>query len=160
MPVRRNIGIFFFIIFLFFTISLSALDGVFIGLEEQINANTREGLAFGQGLLMGLDINHYFAIGLKAAFSYDMEAISVLEASALARLYLPLKNTLPFVQADFGAAIIFEENNSHPSFLGGFTVGLRFYPYSLFYIEPSFRVGYPFFWGGALGIGIHFDLGK
>ena len=135
---------------------LSALEGAFLSLDAGASANSPEGVAFGGGASLGLDLSRNFAFGMKVAFSHDTGTLGTLEPSALFRLYLPMGDTYPFVQMDFGASIFFEDSKSYPFFLGGLCAGWRFRP-GRWYIEPSLRAGYPFIWGMGLSVGLYFE---
>jgi hypothetical protein len=149
----------FFSIFLLFTVgSLSALSGEFASLGIEGNANTREGGALGGILLLGVDLNQSFSLGLKTAFSSNMDTITTLEPAALFRYYLPFKFNGLFAQAEIGTAIFFEDGKSYPAFLGGLTFGWRYKVWNDWYIEPSVRTGYPFIWGVGLLAGLSFDI--
>jgi hypothetical protein len=148
-----------YILYLFFiTGSLSAQTGVFAALGVEANSNTREGAAFGGSLSGGVDLDNQFSLGLKAAFSSNMDTITALETAALFRYYLPLKFSGLFAQAELGAVIFFENDSSYPAFLGGAAFGWRFNFYKNWYIEPYVRGGYPFIWGAGVLAGLHFDI--
>ena len=137
--------------------NLPALDGAFAGLGAEVSANTREGASVGGGILLGLDLSRRFALGMKVAYYHDADEVGALEPSVLARLYFPLKNTYPFVQANLGTVIFFEYGESFPAFLGSLSAGWRFHPGRSWYIEPSVRGGYPFIWGAGLSVGMYFN---
>jgi len=158
--IYKNIVHFFvfFFILMFSAGSLSALSGVFAGLGVEGNANTREGAALGGALSGGVDLDHQFSLGLKTAFSSNMDTVTTLETSAFFRYYIPLKIDGLFAQADIGAAFFFEDGKSYPAFLAGLSAGWRFYLNKNWYMEPSIRGGYPFFWGAGLIGGFRFNL--
>ena len=139
--------------------SLYALSG-FAGLGAESKANTREGAAVGGGLSFGFDLNQHFALGLKTAFTFNMDTVSAVEPAALFRYYLPLKLFGPFVQAELGTVIFFEYGKSYPAFLGDLSAGWRFVLGKNWYLEPAFRAGYPFIWGASLSAGLRFDIGS
>ena len=132
---------------------VSALDGGFVGLGGEANGNSKEKPAAGGILTMGLDINSFFAVGLKNAVSFSFEDLIVLENAAFFRYY-PIKNMGLFLQADLGATVLFENEKAKPVFLGGLLVGWRFNFGKFFYLEPSARGGYPFIWGAGLTAGV------
>jgi len=146
--------------FFFIVGSLYALSGAFAGLGVEVNANTREGAAFGGGLSAGLDINSQFSFGLKTNFSSNFDAISTLDIAGLFRYYLPFQFTGLFVQAELGTAVFFEDGKSYPALLGGTAFGWRYNFLGNWYVEPCVRGGYPFIWGVGLITGYHFDLKK
>jgi len=144
--------------FFFIAGSLYALSGAFAGLGAEINANTRDGAAFGGGLSAGLDINQQFSFGVKAVISSNFDTITSLETAGLFRYYLPFKFNGLFAQAELGAVIFFEDGKNYPAFLGGLAFGWRYNLFKNWYIEPSVRCGYPFVWGAGFWAGIHFDF--
>ena len=160
--MKRFFTFFLSITMLLLAANIFAQDGIFAGLETGAAVNTRNGMTFGIGINFGLDINEYFAAGLKAIYSHDMETVSALEASALFRYYLPLPLTGSkiFVQGDFGGAFFFEYGEMFPALMGGLTVGWHFPMGDLIYIEPSVRGGYPFGIGMAFGAGVKLDFEK
>jgi hypothetical protein len=129
-----------------------------LGLEG--NANTREGAAFGGGLLFGCDFNRLMAAGVKAAFSTNLDTISTLEPLAFFRMYLPLGSGAPFAQAEAGMSVFLENGNAFPAFNGGLALGWRFLLGQYWYVEPSIRSGYPYVWGGGISAGLRFAAGK
>jgi len=149
---------FLFICFLFTAGSLSALSGVFGGIGADVNANTREGAAFGGTLSGGVDLNDQFSLGLRISLSSNMDTVITLEPAAFFRYYLPLKIEGFFVQAELGAAFFFEDGKNYPAFLGGLAFGWRYNIGNKWYIEPSIRGGYPFVWGVGFLTGLHFDM--
>ena len=48
---------------------ISALDSIFASLGTEVNAYTREGVAFGFDLTSGLELNPQIALGIKLMFS-------------------------------------------------------------------------------------------
>jgi len=140
----------------------SALDGAFAGLELGAAVNTRNGMTLGVGINAGMDMNKYYALGLKTAYGHDMETVGVLETSAIIRYYLPLPLPISrvYVQADMGGSFFFEYGEVFPSLMGGLTVGWRFPMGDILFIEPSIRGGYPFGIGMAFGAGMFIDLEK
>ena len=132
---------------LFFTmckLSLHSLESWFFGLGAEANAHTREAVAAGGGLSFGLDINRNFALGLKAAISYNFDTLAAIEPLAFFRYYPPLGIGGPFMQAEAGTVVYFEHGLAYPAFSGGLALGWRFALGQNIYIEPLFRGGYPF----------------
>jgi len=126
----------------------------FIGLGVEANAHTREGIAAGGGLSLGLDINRNFSLGLKPAFFYNFDTVAAIEMPVFFRYYPPLGVTGPFIQAEAGAAIYIEYGRAYPAFCGGLALGWRFILGKNIFIEPLFRGGYPFAWGAGITAGI------
>jgi len=135
-----------------------AQTGMFAGLGIETNANTREGAALGGSLTYAVDINRHFSAGVKTVFSGNMATVTTLEPAALFRYYLPLPVTGFFAQAEAGVSIFFENDKSYPAFLGGLAAGWRYMFDKTWFIEPSFRGGYPFAWGFNVQAGLCFDL--
>jgi len=148
----------FFFILMFSAGSLSALSGVFAGLGVEGNANTREGAAIGGNLSLGVNLDSQFSLGLKTAFSSNIDTITTLEQAAFFRYYVPVKLNGLFAQVELGASIFFEDGNSYPAFLGGVAFGWRCNVFQDWYIEPAVRFGYPFIWGLGLLAGLSFDI--
>ena len=124
-----------------------------MGLGGEANGNSEERPAAGAVLSLGLDINRYFALGLKNTISFSFDELNVLENAVFLRFY-PIKTQRLFLQAELGASLLFEDDKTWPVFLGGFCVGWRFNFGRYFYLEPSARGGYPFIWGAGLTAGI------
>jgi hypothetical protein len=151
--------IYIFLFYLFFVAgSLSAQTSVFAGLGVEGNSNTREGAALGGSLSGGLDLDQQLSLGLKVAFSSNMDTVTALETTVLFRYYLPLEISGFFAQLEMGTAIFFENNKSYPAFLVGAVFGWRYYFYKNWYIEPYVRGGYPFVWGAGVLAGLSFDI--
>jgi hypothetical protein len=138
--------------------NLYAMSGAFAGLGMEINANTRDGVAFGGGLSAGLDINSQFSFGVKTIISSNLGTTASLETAGLFRYYLPFKFNGLFAQAELGAVIFFEDGKNYPAFLGGIAFGWRYNFLKNWYIEPYVRCGYPFVWGTGFLAGYHFDF--
>ena len=139
--------------------SLFALDGVTFGVGGEANGSGREAIAAGGVLSIGLDIIPNFSIGIKKAYYYDFDLITVMEDTGFFRWY-PLNKFGLFIQAELGTMIYFEDSNSSPAFQGGFAAGWRFlFPQNSgagmnFYLEPYVRGGYPYLWGGGILMGV------
>jgi hypothetical protein len=65
--------------------SLFALDGIFVGIGAEANADSREGVAAGGGLTFGFDINESFAAGVKGFFSSNFDTVTTLETAIFFR---------------------------------------------------------------------------
>jgi len=129
-------------------------EGWFIGFGVEANAHTREGVAAGSGLSLGLDINRYFSLGLKPAFYHNFDLVATVELPAFFRYYPPWGINGPFIQAEAGAVVYFEHDFAYPAFSGGLALGWRFVLGKNIFIEPLFRGGYPFAWGAGITAGI------
>ena len=140
--------------------SMFALDGAFVGLGPELNADTREGVALGGAFQAGLDFEQPFALGLKAGFFYDFDTVTALEMISIFRYYFPPRVRGPFVQTELGAVIFYEFKKAYPAFMGGLAFGWRINLGRLLYLEPSVKGGYPFAWGASLMIGPRFGSGE
>jgi hypothetical protein len=133
--------------------SLYSLENWFVGLGAEVNAHTRKAAAAGGGLSFGFDINHNFALGLKAAVYHNFDTLTAVEPLVFFRYYHPDIGGL-FVQPEAGTVVYFEYGLAYPAFSGGLALGWRFLLGQHIYIEPLLRGGYPFGWGAGLTAGI------
>ena len=136
--------------------SVFAFDGGFFDFGAEANGNSPTGLAVGGSLSMGLNLSTNWAVGMKTAFSYA-EEVSTLEPCILFRWFTPFGNMIFYAQVELGTAILFEENNSHFTYMGGLAAGLKVPMGKGLYITPVLRVGYPFIWGAGLTFGMAFN---
>jgi hypothetical protein len=145
--------------FLLVASGLYALDAWDIGAAAELNANSREGVATGGGLLFGLEIDNRMTAGIKTSFFTNMDTVNTMEGQALFRYYLSLPVNGVFLQAEAGVSVFFEQDEQFPAFMGGITAGWRIFPGARWYLEPGLRLGYPFIWGVGLGGGVRFETG-
>ncbi|MDR0320434.1 MAG: hypothetical protein LBI28_02940 [Treponema sp.] len=145
---------------LFIAGHLFAFDNLNLGIGAEINSNTREGIAAGGVLFFCAEINQQFSAGGKFTFSHNFDTVITLEPQALFRYYLPLGIEGLFVQAELGAAIFLENDNSYPAFSGGLSGGWRFEIGTNFYFEPYLRFGYPYIWGVGFISGMKILIGS
>ena len=170
----RNILVFFWIFLIFLSpASVIAQDqsrqeggsdgGFWIspGVETAMYSNS--GASYGAGLAMAY--GRGASIGLKTAYLANRETeIDVMELCLLFRVYFRGGdfNYGPFIQLTGGQALFFrrEFGLSIPALWGtisgGAGLGWRFLLGNLFFVEPSIRVGYPYFVGMGLSIGTGF----
>ena len=130
---------------------------MFFGVGAEANGNAREAAAMGGTVSAGVEINQRFALGIRKGFFLDTEKFSTLEDSVFFRVNFPLKNSVPFIQAELGSLVIFQDSKSYSAFLGALSAGWRFNFGRFVYVEPSVRGGYPFIWGAGLTAGIRFS---
>ena len=142
----------FCFLFLSLASGLYALDSVSFSLGGEANGNTPDGISYGGALNIGLDINQYFSLGVKKAYTSDFDTITITEDSGFLRIY-PLGKANLFLQAELGAVIYFEDDKSYSSPLGGLAAGWRINIGRNFYLEPAVRGGYPYIWGAGLMAG-------
>jgi outer membrane protein OmpA-like peptidoglycan-associated protein len=162
--------IFVFLIFLFITVPIFAvdfgLDGGFAGIGPEINGCSRAGFSFGGNLMLGIDLNDSLSAGLKAGFFDNFDTVSALETALFFRYYLPYLHAPkdidgPFAQLEAGSFVFFERGSDKnteisPSFIGGLSAGWRINLGERWYVEPAARVGYPHVWGFSVTAGIRF----
>jgi hypothetical protein len=123
------------------------------GLEG--NMNTITGASGAGWFSASLNLGRSFAVGLRTGYSYNFSDITTLEAAALGRWYLlSSEKSRLFVQLEAGADLIFYEQKTTPAVLGGLAAGWRFHLGRRWYLESALRAGYPFIWGGGLGLGL------
>ena len=125
------------------------------GLGAEWNMNSRSNFAGGMIFAFDCNINQHIALGLNATASYDFAGIVVIEPAALFRWYCLQKLGL-YLQADLGAYLILEDNETKPMFSGGLRLGWRFMFGKTFFLEPYARVGYPHMFGVGAMIGVRF----
>jgi hypothetical protein len=155
--------ILFLVCFCVFLAAVPAQENAFFcGLGLEVNMNTRldTGAALGGSFTAGYDINRFFGAGAVIVYSHNMDTLGSLEPAAFFRWYLPLEFSGPFVQAEAGLSVFFENGEAMPAFNGGLAAGWRFRPGQYWYIEPSFRGGYPFLWGCGISAGLYFAHNK
>jgi len=104
------------------------------------------------------------SIGVKATYLFDNEFnYDVFELMFLLRFYLFGRNYCSglFIQFTGGQSLFFRHDDiSLPSnwgvFNAGVNLGWRFHIGNVFFVEPIFRAGYPFFLGFSLSCGVRF----
>jgi hypothetical protein len=134
-----------------FVQGVNALDGIFIGVGAEANANTREGVAAGGGLSFGFDLNRQFTLGFKAVYSNNFDTVANVEPAAFFRMYL---FSGLFAQVEAGGSFFFEDNEVYPAPYGGLTAGWQFLLGEKFFLEPFARGGYPIAWS----VGVNFGM--
>jgi hypothetical protein len=122
-----------------------------IGLEG--NMNTFRSVSGASWLSATIDLGGYFAAGIKTGYSHNFADSGTLEMAALGRWYfLAVKESRLFAQAELGADLIFYDQKTIPSLLGGLALGWNI-PLGPVYLEPALRGGYPYIWGAGLSFG-------
>jgi hypothetical protein len=134
-----------------------ALDSFFVGIGNELNANSHLGMVASIDLMVGLDINKTFCVGIKASYHHDFNMVNTIEPRFLFRLYLMPLGVRPFIQAEAGAVMITAMDHRYYNFSGGITTGCRINLRNFFYIEPALRLGYPFLWGAGITAGFKFQ---
>ena len=114
-------------------------------------------VAYGRGISVGIKAGYFAGMSADRELSTD-----VLELCFLLRFYFRGLDEYsgPFVQLDAGHAVFFRRENgfSLPAQWGiisaGINAGWRFTIGKRFYVEPYVRGGFPYFFGGGLGVGV------
>ena len=129
-----------------------------LGLGLEMNMDSRHNFALGAVLGFNYSLTDLFALGLSVEASTNFNHIRTIEPMANFRLYFFENNIGKFFgQLDIGAFFFYEDGyDMYPMPLFGLRIGLRKTLGSLFYVEPSFRAGYPFALGLELMAGIRF----
>jgi len=145
---------------------LSALeylpDSGFMGIGPGINGDARRGPSYGGLLLLGVNLNNRFSMGIKTSFFDNLDTVSAHETLLFFRYYFLPKNTEgPFAQLEGGGVLFFERGyhkylEAFPALSGGLSVGWRFNLGEHWYLEPAARTGYPHIWGFSITTGIRF----
>jgi len=136
-----------------------------IGFGGETAFYSSSGLTYGGSFALGYGSGS--SIGLKASFFSDGEEFKILEVDLLLRFYTFGKNTYwgPFVQFIGGASIVNYTEEASGFFLfpsrtgvfnAGFGIGWRFLYFNRLFLEPTVRLGYPYFLGLSLSAGIRF----
>jgi len=112
----------FFLLLFLLAGRLYGLEGIFVGLGGEANANSIDGLSAGGVLSLDVDINRHFSVGFKKIISFDLEKINTLEDVGFLR-WRPFEKAGLFVQAELGASIFFNEGKSYPAFLAAVAAG-------------------------------------
>jgi hypothetical protein len=130
-----------------------------------------EGLSFSFLINPKFSLTPSFAIGAKNIFHVSTDDIMALETQVFLRWnFLRLgkqgasgNTTDIFIQGGIGFLGAFKGNDvkdSRASLLADATVGVTIPLSSSWYIEPSFRTGYPFIGGAAITVGRKFPLSR
>jgi hypothetical protein len=118
--------------------------------------NTILNVSGGACFSASMNVNRFFAAGVRAGYNHNFDGITTLETAALGRWYfLFFEKSRLFAQIELGADLIFYREKTYPAFLGGLGAGWRFH-LGPWYAEPSLRLGYPFIWGAGAEFGYRF----
>ena len=121
----------------------------------------KTGPAYGGSIAVGYGSGT--SIGIKAAYFYDPEDLTILEINFQLRWYFMGRTTNgPFIQ--FGCGPVFIAQGTNPfdttantaSISAALYIGWRIPLGSRFFLEPNIRAGYPFFAGASLSAGLNF----
>jgi hypothetical protein len=129
--------------------SRTKLQRLSAGFGIEANNNNRSGAAFGPVVALDWQPVRLIVAGVRGSFSANFGFSNTLEAEGFVRLILPLKNVDLFLQGGAGLSQIFiyEGNSAH--FLYGGGAGARIW-LGRFYVEPQFRMGFPFLWSAGV----------
>ena len=154
-------GFFLFIIFVSLASGLYAYTGqredFFVAPMSEVNGYGWESMAYGGGITIGAGTGG--AMGIIFLYAVDMESFVFMEIQFFLRAYIFGANAYsgPFVQLGAGPVLYADTNpeiTGYGNFSAGFTAGWRFLTGNFFYIEPAFRLGYPYLAGISLSVGI------
>jgi hypothetical protein len=135
----------------------AAEDGPALGLTAEGTMNTRSGVAFGGGLLLGWDVNGTM-LGLRGVISLNGAPMRTLETLLVARFYLPSLRGREgfFAQLEMGPCFLMEDGYVTGAVSAGLMAGWRFPLGRRWFVEPFVRAGYPFIAGAGMGGGLRF----
>jgi len=141
--------------------SLIKRPDFWIGFGADTAFYNASGLTYGAHLMMGYGSGS--SIGLKTAFFFNEMGYKLLELNLLLRFYFLGKDAYlgSFFQFIGGASLInYDGVYTIPSNTGIFNAGVglgwRFLYADHFFIEPVFRIGYPYFMGMDVSVGFRF----
>ena len=134
-----------------------------LGLMAEANKNSVSAISPGVGISFAYNVTKKITAGINVILSYDFafkeKSIFSLEPLAFFRFYAVSPTGEPcsgmFIQADVGAEIIFVGNDSNCVFDGGGAICYK-KNFNSFYIEGYLRGGYPYIFGGGIGLGMSF----
>ena len=134
-----------------------------IGLRLEANKNSTSYVAPALGFFFDYNFTKKFTAGINAIVSDDLffkeKSLISLELLAMARFYIVSPSGEPasgiFVQGDIGAEMFFVGDDVSAAFDGGISVGYK-KTFGVFCLEAYVRGGYPYLFGGGLGLGVSF----
>ena len=129
----------------------------FIAPVAEISGYGWSGTSYGGGLMIGAGTGG--ALGLSLHYAVDAENFIFMEMLFFLRLYIYGKNAFsgPFLQLGTGPVIYADskpEISGYGNFSAGLTTGWRFLLGRVLFIEPAFRLGYPYLAGVSTAIGV------
>ncbi|MCL2809935.1 MAG: hypothetical protein FWD24_07750 [Treponema sp.] len=152
--------IFFGVFCLFTVVSVFGIDSFFAGVGNELNGNSYNNMVISVDLTLGLDVNSFFCVAAKSSFHNDLNNVNVIEPRLLLRTYLSTGRVRPFIQTEGGCVIISIYDETHFMISAGLTTGCRFNFSRFIYLEPAFRLGYPYLWGAGVTAGLRFAKEK
>jgi hypothetical protein len=130
-----------------------------LGVGAERAMNTIGGMSVGARAFFLVDVEPALATGMRTGYSHNFSGIQTVELAGLCRWYIrsfyrdgpgegPPESRL-FAQIESGMDLVLYKDGFYPAFLGGLVLGWR-YNGDPWFFESSFRVGYPYIWGGVL----------
>ncbi len=135
-----------------------------LGIGAELNKNSLDFIASAGSISFDYNVSKKFSLGLKMIASWDKnekdKAFVILEPLAFLRVYLVSPPNDPatgmFIEGLGGASIFLNDSVGRTVVVNaGGSLGYRF-AFGNFYIEPSFRAGYPYIFGVGLSTGLRF----
>jgi hypothetical protein len=120
------------------------------------------GLAYGGGISIGAGTGG--ATGINILYTVDNNDFIYMELNFFLRVYIFGKKAFsgPFMQLGIGPVIYADKEpgiSGYGNFSTGLTTGWRFLLGRTFFLEPAFRIGYPYFAGVSFSLGVKFGSG-
>ena len=131
-------------------------EAFFIAPTAEVNGYGWNGISYGGGIIIGAGTGG--ALGLQLLYAADNESFVFMEMLFFLRVYIygADASSGPFVQLGLGP-VLYADTKAEITGYGNFSMGLntgwRFLAGRNWYIEPAFRIGYPFLAGAGLSIG-------
>ena len=138
-------------------------EAFFIAPTAEISGYGWNGIAWGGGIIIGAGTGG--ALGLQLLYAADNESFVFLEMLFFLRVYIYGADAYsgPFVQLNLGP-VLYADTKAEITGYGNFSIGLntgwRFLAGTNWYIEPAFRLGYPYLAGAGLSIGYRTAAGE
>jgi len=127
-----------------------------IGAGPEWNMDSRHLFAFGAVLGLTYNLPRNFAVGFDFSASSNFRDTHVFEPDLILRYYFFRPHSGLFVQTDFGAFFMFEEDGTTSLIEFGLRGGYRHLLGNRFFLEPYGRLGFPFAFGLGLIAGVRF----
>jgi len=153
---------YFFVTLCFFLLAPSLYgdlrgEDFFIAPHGEITGYGLNGYAFGGGIMIGAGTGG--ALGLSLLYAMDDSDFIFMEMLFFLRGYIFGANAFfgPFLQLSVGPVIYADANpeiTNYGNISAGLTTGWRFLLGRRFFIEPSFRIGYPYLAAAGMALGV------
>jgi len=131
-------------------------EAFFIAPTAEVNGYGWNGRAYGGGIVIGAGTGG--ALGLQLLYAADNENFVFVEMLFFLRAYIygADASSGPFIQLGLGP-VLYGDTKAEISGQGNVSIGIntgwRFLTGRNWFIEPAFRIGYPYLAGGGLSIG-------